>query len=394
MDFEPQPVNREGIGSLQRSMTPQAVIDAGFQSFGGAEMDFKTAPSIREEVHRLADNGLFGFTLPADGYLESVVWWMANARSWPIDPSWVVPAQGTIFSVAAVIRMATDPGDAIITQTPVYYRYEQAATRLGRRTVHNRLRLAGDRYEMDFDDLARLMSDPRNKVLVLCNPHNPVGRVWGEADLARVAELALETGTLVVSDEIFAEMAFDGRRTVPFVSLPGGAACGITLTSLGKTFGLTGLNSANAIIVDPVLRERFTVQRTADHFGSIDPLAYACLKGAYSPRGLAWMRGARDYIEANRAMVRRAFEGELAPMRMLPVEGTFVGWIDWSGFGLEGEELARFLSEEALVVVEPGEEYGEGCASYTRINLASTHEQTRAALDRLEKAVRARRATR
>ena len=184
MAFEALPVDRRGIGSLQRSMTPQAVVDAGITSFGGAEMDFKTAPSVIESVRRFAEGGLYGFTLPQDGYL---------------DPSWIVPAQGTIFSVAAVIRMATEPGDAIIVQPPVYYRYEQAARRLGRRTVYNRLRLEGDRYTMDFEDLERLMSDPRNKVLVVCNPHNPVGRVWEAGDLERIGELAER---IVTADEV------------------------------------------------------------------------------------------------------------------------------------------------------------------------------------------------
>lgn len=388
--FCPIPVSREGVGSLQRSMTPQAIIDAGFESFGGAEMDFKTAPSVIEAATRLAASGLYGFTLPLDGYLEAIAWWMANARGWEIDPAWIVPAQGTIFSVASVIRMATQPGDAIITQPPVYYRYEQAATRLGRRTLHNRLRRVGDHYEMDFDDLARLMADPAAKVLVVCNPHNPVGRVWPAEDLARVAELARATDTLVVSDEIFAEMTFDGHRCTPFVSLPAGAACGITLTSVGKAFSLTGLNNANAIIVDPVLRERFTTQRTADHFGSIDPLAYACVKGAYCPAGLAWLRGVRNYIAGNRDIVRATCDGVATPARLLAHEGSYVGWVEWTDGCLSGDALMRFLEEEALLAVEPGTEYDEHAASFVRINLSSTHEQTRSAMERLARAVERR----
>ncbi len=282
MAFEALPVDRRGIGSLQRSMTPQAVVDAGITSFGGAEMDFKTAPSVIESVRRFAEGGLYGFTLPQDGYLEAICWWMGRVRSWDVDPSWIVPAQGTIFSVAAVIRMATEPGDAIIVQPPVYYRYEQAARRLGRRTVYNRLRLEGDRYTMDFEDLERLMSDP---------------------------------------------------------------------------------------------------------FGSIDPFAYACLKGAYTPEGLAWLEGARSYIAENYAIVRETVEGALAPAHVFPLEGTFVGWVEWRGLGLEGEELERFLTEEALLVAEPGLEYGDECSRFTRINLAAMHDQTRAAMERLVSAV-------
>lgn len=386
--FEAIPVDRRGIGSLQRSMTPKSVLDAGYTSFGGAEMDFKTAPCIIDAARRYAEGGLYGFTLPEDGYLEGICWWMEHARSWEVDPSWIVPAQGTIFSVAATIRMATDPGDAIIVQPPVYYRYEQAARRLGRRTVYNCLRLTDDgRYEMDFDDLERLMADPANKVLVVCNPHNPVGRVWPADDLRRIGELAQATGTVVVSDEIFAEMTFDGHVCTPYVSLPECVPNGITLTSIGKAFGTTGLNNANAIIPDPDMRERFTVQRTADHFGSIDPFAYACVKGAYTPEGLAWLEGARSYIAENARIVRAAVEGGLAPARMAPLEGTFVGWVEWRGLGLEGEELQRFLTDEALLAVEPGCEYGGDCARFSRINLAALHSQTSAAMERLVAAV-------
>ena len=375
-------VSREGVGSLQRVLTPAAITEAGYASFGGAEFDFKTAPCIRRALAAYAENGYYGFTLPDDEYRERVCWWMENARGWQVEPDWTVPVLGTIFSVATCLRMLVGPEDAMIVQPPVYYRYEQAATRLGLRCVHNPLTLDGDRYEMDLEGLERLMADPHNKLLVICNPANPVGRVWSEEELVAVAELSAKYGTVVLSDEIFAEVTFDGHETVPYASLSAGQANAITLTSIGKAFSSTGLNFANAIIPNPELRQRFEGQRTRDHFGSVDPFGRQALVAAYTPEGLAWQRATLPYIAENRRIVGEAIEGA-GLGHVYPTEGTFVCWVCWDGLTLAGEELDRFFEEKALFEVEPGLEYGEGCERFSRINLGATHEQTRMAMERL-----------
>ena len=382
-----EPVDRAGLGSLQLAITPEPIREAGIPSFGGAEFDFKTAPCIREALAGYAEGGYYGFTLSDDEYLGRIEWWMANARGWEVDGSWVVPALGTIFSVATCLRMLVGPDDAMIVQPPVYYRYEQAATRLGLRCVHNPLIYEDGRYTMDFDGLERLMADPRNTLLVICNPANPVGRVWTAAELGRVAELSARYGTVVVSDEIFAEVALGGHRTTPYASIPAGRGRAIALTSIGKAFGCTGFNFANAIIPDDDLRERFEAQRTRDHFGSIDPFGRQALVAAYTPEGLAWQRSTLPHFEANRKIVADAVEGA-GLGRVAPTEGTFVAWVEWTGLSLEGEELNGFLETEALLEVEPGLEYGGDCGRFSRINLAGTHEATSAAMERLVDACR------
>lgn len=380
-----EPVDRCGLGSLQQSLTPDPIRSAGYTSFGGAEFDFKTAPCIRRALASYAEGGYYGFTLPDADYLGRIEWWMANARAWDMSGEWVVPTLGTIFSVATCLRMLLGPDDAMIVQPPVYYRYEQAATRLGLRCVHNPLRYADSRYEMDYDGLESLMADPHNKLLVVCNPANPVGRVWTQEELERVAELSARYSTIVVSDEIFAEVTYGEKRCVPYASLEAGRAHAITLTSIGKAFGCTGLNFANAIIPDEGLRERFRTQRTRDHFGSVDPFGRVAMMAAYTPEGLAWQRGTLEHFARNRALVAGAVEGA-GIGRVAPTEGTFVSWVEWRGLALEGEELNRFFEREALLEVEPGLEYGEGCECFSRINLAATHEQTAAAMDRLVEA--------
>lgn len=388
MEFAAEPVSREGLGSLQESLTPEPIRRAHVPSFGGAEFDFKTAPCIRRALVSYAEGGYYGFTCPDALYRERIAWWCAHARDWEMDGAWAVPTLGTIFSVATCIRMLLGPDDALITQPPVYYRYEQAATRLGVRTVHNPLVRANGRYEMDFEGLERLMADPRNRLLVVCNPANPVGRVWTREELARVAELSDRYGTIVISDEIFAEVAFDGRRTVPYVSLDAGRAQAITLTSLGKAFSCTGLNFANAIVPDNALRERFTVQRTRDHFGSMDPFGRCALVAAYTPEGLEWQRSCTAYMARNRAIIEDAVAGG-GLGRVYRSEGTFVTWVEWTGLALAGDALNEFFEREALLEVEPGDSYGAGCERFSRINLSCSHEDTRAAMDRLRRAVAA-----
>lgn len=386
MGFVAEEVSREGLGSLQEALTPKNILDARVPSMGGAEFDFKTAPCIRRALADYALNGYYAFTWPIDGYLERIEWWMANARDWEIEGDWVVPTLGTIFSVATCLRMLLGPDDTMIVQPPVYYRYEQAANRLGLKTVYNPLRVVDGTYRMDLAHLESLMANPHNKLLVICNPANPVGRVWTIDELTRVSELSAKYGTIVVSDEIFAEVTFGGHRTTPYASLAPGRENAIVLTSIGKSFSCTGLNFANAIIPGTDLRERFSVQRTRDHFGSIDPFGRQALMAAYTPEGLEWQRQSVAYMATNRQIIADAIEGS-GLGRVYPTEGTFVCWAHWEGLSWQGEELNRFFEEKALLEVEPGTEYGEGLERFSRINISGRHQETAQAMQRLVAAV-------
>ena len=383
-DFD-TPVRRTGIGNMKAALgRPGQIILAG------AEMDFATAPSLIEAVVDRARNGLLGFTLADDRYLAAVRWWLGRVRGWEVERDWIVPTLGTIFALATAIRLLTREGDGIIVQPPVYHRFAQAARRLNRRVVTNPLILRGQRYEMDFEHLERCLADPRSRLLVLCHPHNPVARSWRPEELVEVARLARRYDVYVFSDEIFGDVTAEGHEAVPFAALPEAGPRVIVATSLGKTFNLTGVNHANVIIPDPDLRRAFIAQRNADHFGSIDPLFHAALCGAYSEEGLAWVQAMRRYVFANAAHVERRLQADLGSIRMFPVEGTFVGWIDFRSLGLGPDELFRFLSEEAAVRVDPGTDYGEEGAGFARINLATLRAVLDEALDRLAAAVRRR----
>lgn len=370
-------------GSLKMAMTAKGLKEQGIQSFIAGELDVKTAPSLLRSVKELTENGLFGFTLPDDKYLECVASWTNRVRGWKIDPTWVVPAYGTIYSLATAIKAFVPEKGNIIVQPPFYDRYEQAAKRLGRGIVLNPLKRTEDSYEMDLEGLETLMRDPKNGILVLCNPLNPSGKVFNKEELEKVAHLSAITNTIVFADEIFSEVLLEGDRVVPYASIEEGKAFAITTMSLGKSFNMTGLNHANILIPDEDLRKRFKEQRTSDHFGSIDPVGYAATMGAYSDEGYAWLQALNDHIRNNSRIVHEAFENYFPDYQVLRNEGSFVCWIDFRKTGLKGDALSQMLMEKAKFHINEGTEYGPGCEGYVRMNLGSTKHQTEWAMERL-----------
>ena len=379
-------VSRRDMGSLKMMMAPQILKDQGILTFMAGEMDFATAPALTNAVIECAKNGLFSFTLPDDNYYKHVTWWMKKARSWEVEPDWIVTAYGTIMSVATCIRAFVGPGENIIVQPPFYDRYKQAADRLNRGTVYNPLIRVGDTYEMDFAGLEELMQDKRNRLLVLCNPLNPSGKVFKKADLEKVAALSAKYGVYVFSDEIFSEILLEGDPVTPYASIEAGRKYAITATSLGKAFNLTGVNHANIIIPDDDLREAFRDRRTRDHYGSIDPAAYAATIGAYSEEGYEWLLAMTEVIRENSRIVHEAFENYMQQFSVLKNEASFVCWMDFNATGLKGDALSDLLLNKALFHINEGSEYGPGCGGYARMNLGSTKHQTEWAMDRMIRA--------
>lgn len=261
-------------------------------------------------------------------------------------------------SVAAAIRMTTQLGEGIIVQPPVYYRYAQAADRIGRKTIYNPLKMVGGRYEMDFENLEHCMEDSKNRLMILCNPHNPIGQVWSPDHLAKVARLARRYGVTVFSDEIFLpKQCITGILSSHIAKRQTPGNMRLFPLLLGKAFSLTGVNYANLIIPDKTLREAFIAQRNADHYGSIEPLIHAALLSAYTNEGARWVKEMNDYVLENIRLVRRFFSEHLPQVRAFESEGAFVLWIDWRGLGLTAESLHVFLEEQALFLTDRGEEY-------------------------------------
>jgi cystathionine beta-lyase len=380
-DFE-TPVRRKA-SNLKYALTDPAVLRAGNQSFDGAEPDFKTAPAIERAVVALAQNGLYGFTLLDRDYQDAVCWWMKNSRGVEIHPEWIVPTLGVISAAATAIRLLTEEGEGIVVLSPVYNRFRQAATRLNRETTECPLRIENGRYEIDFSALEEALRPAKNKILVVCNPHNPIGRIWEADELERMAELAARHDVTIFSDEIFADSVYGGRTCPCFLDVPGAKA--IVATSLGKSFHFTGVNHGNILISDGDLRARFLDRRTRDHFGSIDPLVYESVCAAYTPEGLNWLRAANAYVAENIGLIRGFFARRLLEVPVYGGEGAYLLWMDWrQKFGTEAE-LMDFLFHRAFFHLDPGSNYG--AERFTRMCVASPRWCIEKALGTLEKAL-------
>ncbi len=361
--------------------TPERIREKNLVSFSGAEFEFKTARPVIDAVKEAAENGLFGFTVPDENYLSHIVWWMKEVRGTEILPEWILPVQGTIFSVATAIRMFTEKGQGVIIPVPGYNRYEQAAVRLGRRGVLSPMKERDGRLLPDPEDLERAMSAGDNPLLILCNPNNPTGQIMDEACLEEILALAKRYSTAILCDEIFADVVFEKRVPV-LAALAGPEDPVISVISLGKTFSFTGVNHGNVIIKNDSLRERYRTQRNADHYGSIDPMVYAALCGGYSPEGKEWLEEMIQVIRRNNGIVTEFLAEHFPKVTVRKPEGTYVLWADFTGLGLSREELFDFLGKEALFSCDPGEEYyGKPCQ--VRICTAVPEKDLRNGLDLL-----------
>ena len=384
-DFD-QPVNRNGTGNMKGSFLPETSCGKAPLILAGAEMDFPTAPVIREALSKFAANGIYGFTLPDDAYLNAVCFWLKTYRGWDAAPDWIVPTLGTVYALSTAVRAFTSPGDGVIVLFPSYYRHDRAVLRNGRRVVPCQLQEREGRYALNADALAEAMRKPENRLLVLCHPHNPTGHVFTEAELQTLAALARETGTVVFSDEIFADITAPGHPALPFsVFLP---ELTVACISLGKTFNFTGVSQANAVIHDPALRERYLTQRNADHFGSIDPFFYQAVIAGCTEAGHAWVTAVRDQVMSNARRLDGRLKAACPGVRMSPWEGGYIAWLDVSAAGLTGDEAAGRLEKEQAVLVDPGSEYGAGGKRFIRLNLATQTKNMDEFVSRLSEIIR------
>ena len=352
---------RKGIGNMKGNMLAEIPEDSVM--LWGAEMDYPTAPCVRCALTAFAENGLYGFTLSSDEYTGAIRRWMQKMRKAEIEEDWVIPTMGTVYSLCTAVRAFTKKGDGIIIQSPSYYRFDRAIERNERTVVYNPLICEDGCYSLDFDDLEMKMSQPRNRLMILVNPHNPTGKVFSEADLLRIRDIAKRNNVIVFSDEIFAETAQPGFETRPYAVMD---EQGITSFSLGKSFNFTGVSQANLLIPNKDLREAYIAQRNREHYGSIDPFFYNAVLAAYSEDGAAWIHAMNAHTKENYELIRDTFAEEMPLLSISPLEGTFVAWIDCRKLGMNDDSLQYFFKNAAKIYADPGYEYGEGGSGRVR----------------------------
>lgn len=383
-DFETQ-VDRSRMGSTKwegmKRRCPE--VAPGVVPFTIADMELKTAPELAEGLKAFLDEAVLGYTVPTPDYLGAVCGWMARRHGWIIQPDWIQGSPGVVAGFFAAIQALTAPGDGVIIQTPVYRPFFSAIRKTGRTLAGNPLVLAGGRYQIDFDHLEALARDPRNKVLLFCSPHNPVGRVWTPAELARVGEICLRHGVLIISDEIHFDLVMPGHRHTVFATLaPELASRMIVCTSPSKTFNLAGLNTSSLVIADPGLRAAFRAQVEGNGFSSLGILGYKACELAYT-RCEPWLDGLLALVHGNH-LALAAFLRERAPrVRAFDLEGTYLQWLDFRALGVAPDALEEVLRRDAQVFFEEGRVFGEDGAGFERMNLACPARTLLEALERL-----------
>lgn len=371
-DFS-RPTERRGTDSYKWDSAPEADIIPLWV----ADMDFETFPGITEALQRRVAHGIFGYTRVPEAYYEAVCNWFGKHHGWHINREDIIYTSGVVPAVSAVIKALTLPGDQVIVQGPVYNCFFSSIRNNGCETVSNSLIYNKEelRYEIDFDDLERKLAHERARLMLLCNPHNPGGRVWTRDELTRVAELCHKYGVRVVSDEIHCELTLYDNEYVPFGSLPDELSHGsITCCSPSKAFNTAGLQIANIICRDAEVRNRIDRAININEVCDVNPFGVIALQAAYSDEGYEWLTQLRAYISSNYDLLRERFARELPKCKVMRMEGTYLAWIDCSELHISSDEIEEMLMHENKVWVNAGSMYGTEGAAFIRINMACTSE--------------------
>lgn len=353
-----------------------------------ADMDFRTAPPIVDALRRRVDQGIFGYTLVGDGYYSAVTDWFAQRHGWSIDRDWIIYTSGVVPAISAVIKALTRPGDAVLILTPVYNCFFSSIRNNGCATVESELLYDGRTYKIDFDDLERKTADPRVKLLLFCNPHNPAGRVWTREELTRVGEICLRNGVMVVSDEIHCELVFPGHRYTPFASISEEfLANSVTCISPSKAFNIAGLQIANIVCADAGRRRRINRAINDNEVCDVNPFGVVATEAAYR-EGAGWLEALLEYLYGNYNYMKDYCREHLSEFPLAELEGTYLVWMDCRSLGVDSEALEERLVGEADLWLNAGTMYGRAGQGFMRWNIACPRSVLAEALRRFENFVR------
>lgn len=361
-------VNRRGTGSYKWDIVKEDDVIPMWV----ADMDFRTAPCITEALRKRVGQGIFGYTLITDSYYEAVIRWFSTRHNWDIERDWILYTSGVVPAISCTIRALSLPGEKVLVQTPVYNCFFSSIRNQGCQIVENELIRKGDTYVIDFDDFERKCADDNTTLFLLCNPHNPAGRVWTPEELARMNDICMRHNVKVISDEIHCELVMPGNKFTPFASV--NADCqnnSITLNSPSKSFNTAGLQIANIISNNAEWRRRIDRIINVYEVCDVNPFGPIALEAAYSKEGAEWLDELNQYIYGNYAYLKDYFVEHFPKAEVIKLEGTYLAWIDIRAYGESSDELYARLMKEDKVYVNSGTMYGQHAGEgYIRINLA------------------------
>lgn len=335
-----------------------------------ADMDFHTAPAITDALRRRVEHGIFGYTRVPDSYYEAVTDWFARRHNWTIDREWIIYTSGVVPAVSAIIKALTIPGDKVLVQTPVYNCFFSSIRNNGCEIVSSPLLKTGDTYRIDYDDLEQKAADEKAKVMLLCNPHNPAGRVWTREELMRAGDICLRHGVTVVSDEIHGELVFPGYTYTPFASLSDEfLQHSVTCISPSKAFNIAGLQIANMVCADEEMRRKIDKAININEVCDVNPFGVIATIAAYN-EGEEWFKQLLEYLYENYIRMRDFCREYLPDFPITRLEGTYLVWMDCRKLKRTSEELEKVLIEKAALHLNAGSMYGVEGEGFMRWNIA------------------------
>ena len=379
---------REGTDCIKYDLRKETFGTPDVIPMWVADMDFKTPDFIVTALQKRLSNNIYGYSFRPSKYYNSIIDWLAVRHNWPIQKEWICFSPGIVPALNICTLAFTRPGDTIIVQPPVYFPFFSAVESHGRNLVYNQLKESDGKWSMDFDSLTASIDDS-TKMIIISNPHNPVGRVWTPEELMRLADICLSNNIIILSDEIHCDLVLPGFRHTPVANISGKIS-DITVTCIApsKTFNLAGLSTSSVIISNPVLRQYFRKRIENLHMGNGNIFGTVASIAAYS-EGHDWLDALLEYIENNVDYVENYCKQMIPEIIPVTPEATYMIWLDCRKLGLQGKDLQNFFVKNAGVGMNEGSTFGPGGEGFMRMNLATTHRNVEKAMEQIEKAITA-----
>lgn len=352
-----------------------------------ADMDFQTSSYIQEVLKKQVEHGIFGYSEAGPEYFAVLKAWMKNHYEWEVDEKWLIKTPGVVFALAMAVKAFTEEGDGVVIQQPVYYPFSEVIRDNGRKIVNNRLIQDDDgKYRMDYADLEEKIVREKVKLLFLCNPHNPVGRVWTKEELERLGDICQKYHVIVVSDEIHADFVYHGKHQVFADVKKEYREFTVTCTAPSKTFNIAGLQVSNIFIANHDLKRRFRKQVDAAGYSQLNAVGLAACEAAYRD-GEVWYQAMLAYVKENIVYTKEFLETRIPGIKMTEPEGTYLIWLDFRGLQLADCELEELIVKKAGLWLDSGSIFGEAGRGFQRINVACPRQTLEFALTKLERAI-------
>ena len=385
-DFD-EVIDRRNTDCLKYDFAVQRGRPKDVLPFWVADMDFSIAQEIEDALVKRCQHGIFGYSEATDGYFAALQNWYLKHFNWQVQRPWLIKTPGVVFALAMAVKAFTEPGDGVLVQQPVYYPFTEVIRDNDREVVDAPLALVNGHYEIDFADLEQKLANPKVKLMFLCSPHNPVGRVWTKEELLKVGDLCLKYNVITVSDEIHSDFVWDNNVHTPFATLGEEYQqnC-IVCTAPSKTFNLAGLQVSNIFIPNQKLRRAFRKQIDAAGYSQLNTLGLVACQAAYT-YGEEWLTQVKAYIRSNITFVDDYLKQNLPQIKMLPIEGTYLVWLDCSALGMTADEREQWLWHEAKLWLDGGGIFGKEGEAFERINVACPRATLLQGLEQLKAAV-------